>query len=84
MVRLFARCDLTLCSMIVKYRLQDDILLTHSAPAVMRKDPDDANAKETYLEPGELTIWRWLSMFRFFPVRAEEHSKASLRPISSV
>ena len=54
-------------------RLTDDMLLTHSAPALMRKhfEPDDkvpeGVEKETYVEAGEITIWRWLGMDRFFP-----------------
>jgi len=50
-------------------RLQDDLLLTHSAPAIMKKRPLDPKSKSTYIEPGELIIWRWLSVDRFFPPR---------------
>lgn len=49
------------------YRLEDDILLTHSAPAMMRYNPGSSTNKKTYLEPGEFAVWRWLGMNRFFP-----------------
>ncbi|KIM48256.1 hypothetical protein M413DRAFT_61975 [Hebeloma cylindrosporum] len=52
--------------------LQEDLLLTHSAPALMRVHPDDPVNKETYLEAGELIIWRWLGLDRFFPVEHED------------
>jgi hypothetical protein len=33
----------------------------------MRQPLDDKEAKETFLEPGQLTVWRWLATHRFFP-----------------
>ncbi|KAJ2928952.1 hypothetical protein H1R20_g8138, partial [Candolleomyces eurysporus] len=47
--------------------LDHDILLTHSAPAMMRNIPGSSTNKKTYLEPGEFIVWRWLGMNRFFP-----------------
>ncbi|OCH96082.1 hypothetical protein OBBRIDRAFT_861953 [Obba rivulosa] len=43
--------------------LSIDILVTHSAPALMLRDPDD----DTYYESGTITVWRWLGLNRFFP-----------------
>lgn len=45
--------------------MSHDVLLTHSAPAVMRRNPSDH--KHTYLEEGTMVLWRWLGMDRFFP-----------------
>ncbi|KAK0464872.1 uncharacterized protein EV420DRAFT_925852 [Desarmillaria tabescens] len=47
--------------------LEDDTLLSHSAPAIMRLDPSDIGNKVTYIEPGTIVLWRWLSLNRFFP-----------------
>ena len=33
----------------------------------MRTNPNDAQDKSTYLDPGELIVWRWLGIDRFFP-----------------
>ncbi|KDR84928.1 hypothetical protein GALMADRAFT_233399 [Galerina marginata CBS 339.88] len=65
--------------------LQHDLLLTHSAPAIMRVSPDSKKDKETYLEAGELIIWRWLSVDRFFPTGYEDNpdSLRGLRGCSS-
>ncbi|KAJ3507856.1 hypothetical protein NLJ89_g6071 [Agrocybe chaxingu] len=63
--------------------LQDDLLLTHSAPAIMRVAPEDPNNKATYLEPGELIIWRWLGLNRFFPPGYEDTLPLVLRGCSS-
>ncbi|KAF9535413.1 hypothetical protein CPB83DRAFT_753678 [Crepidotus variabilis] len=59
-------------------RLADDILLTHSAPAHMRRYPNDSNDRETYLEPGELILWRWLGVDRFFPPKWEDLKASDL------
>jgi hypothetical protein len=66
------------------HRLQDDMLLTHSAPATMRKYPNDIHNKETYVEAGELIIWRWLGVDRFFPPGYEDAPPTVLRGCSSV
>ncbi|TFK77154.1 hypothetical protein BDN72DRAFT_783997 [Pluteus cervinus] len=47
--------------------LHNDTLISHSAPAVMYQDTERPNPRETYLEAGELVIWRWLGVDRFFP-----------------
>jgi polycomb protein EED len=66
-------------------RLDHDILLTNSAPALLREKPDIEDAKETYLEAGTLTIWRWLGIDRFFPPgHDEEHRQEVLRGCASV
>ncbi|KAL4242151.1 WD40/YVTN repeat-like-containing domain superfamily protein [Abortiporus biennis] len=44
--------------------LSQDILISHSAPAIMRKDPD---GDDIYYEEGTIVIWRWLGFERFFP-----------------
>lgn len=66
------------------YRLHHDLLLTHSAPALMKKRPDDLECKATYLEPGELTVWRWLGMDRFFPPDKGDIRQSILRGCASV
>ena len=50
----------------------------------MRRYPNDSHNKECYLEPGELIIWRWLGVDRFFPPRYEETPQSVLRGCSSV
>lgn len=57
------------------HRLEHDLLLTHSAPAIMRTSPDNPQDKSTYLVPGELIIWRWLGFDRFFPPNQEADEK---------
>ncbi|KDQ63385.1 hypothetical protein JAAARDRAFT_169149 [Jaapia argillacea MUCL 33604] len=50
--------------------LSQDILLTHSAPALMRtKD------RKTYDEAGTMTMWRWLGVDRFFPPGQLQYQK---------
>ncbi|KAF8905524.1 WD40-repeat-containing domain protein [Gymnopilus junonius] len=65
--------------------LQDDLLLTHSAPAVMRVSPDSKHDKRTYTEAGELVMWRWLGVDRFFSAQFEQEGDAvfNLRGCSS-
>lgn len=65
-------------------RLEHDILLTHSAPAIMRTFPDNPQNKSTYLVPGEVIIWRWFGIDRFFPPGQEEVSHNVLHGCSSV
>ncbi|KZT02634.1 WD40 repeat-like protein [Laetiporus sulphureus 93-53] len=43
--------------------LSDDILISHCAPALMRKTYKD----EIYEENGTVVIWQWLGFNRFFP-----------------
>ncbi|KAI0375088.1 WD40 repeat-like protein [Pilatotrama ljubarskyi] len=45
--------------------LADDILVSHSAPALMRRDQE--NIEDTYYEEGTVAVWQWLSLNRFFP-----------------
>lgn len=71
--------------MTVGYRLDHDILLTHSAPALMRELLDDTDPKKTFLEPGQIIIWRWLAIDRFFPPRSGDETRQSvLRGCASV
>lgn len=49
----------------------------------MRKDPDNPKGYKTYIEAGELTIWRWLGLDRFFPA-AYEVSDPFLRGVPRV
>lgn len=66
------------------YRLEDDLLMTHSAPAIMRVDPDDPRGNKTYIEAGELTIWRWLGLDRFFPADQEVKPPVALLSVGPV
>jgi hypothetical protein len=50
----------------------------------MRHYPDDPDKKETYLEAGELIIWRWLGLDRFFPAGHEDVQTRLYRGISAV
>ncbi|TFK41221.1 WD40-repeat-containing domain protein [Crucibulum laeve] len=61
----------------------DDMLLAHSAPAVMRVKPTNPHNKETYLEPGELTVFRWLGLDRFFPPGHEDTPRDTLKGCAS-
>lgn len=62
--------------------LQHDLLLTHSGPALMRTYQDPMN-KTVHTEPGELVIWRWLGIDRFFPPDKEDVSQDLLRGCAS-
>jgi hypothetical protein len=64
-------------------RLQHDLLLTHSGPALMRTYQDPMN-KTVHVETGELVIWRWLGIDRFFPPDKEDISQDLLRGCASV
>lgn len=44
-------------------RLSDDILVSHSASALMRGRSVD----HMYEEPGTVAVWRWLGLDRFLP-----------------
>lgn len=50
------------------HRINQDILLTHSAPAMMRRRDDIP--EDIYEEAGTLVLWRWLGFDRFFPPNA--------------
>ncbi|RPD82467.1 WD40 repeat-like protein [Lentinus tigrinus ALCF2SS1-7] len=45
--------------------LADDILASCSAPALMRRTPDEP--EDTYWEDGTVVVWQWLGFNRFFP-----------------
>ncbi|KAK7694742.1 hypothetical protein QCA50_001930 [Cerrena zonata] len=48
--------------------LSQDTLLTHSAPAWMRKPAtNEQDEHDYYQENGTVVIWRWLGFDRFFP-----------------
>ncbi|KAA1471550.1 WD40 repeat-like protein [Dentipellis sp. KUC8613] len=52
--------------------LSQDLLLSHSAPAVMCRDireplRDAIEKNNLYEEPGTMQVWRWLGFNRFFP-----------------
>jgi len=71
--------------MIVGYRLHHDLLLTHSAPALMREHLNNPESKATFLEPGQLIIWRWLAIDRFFPPGSDNEMRQNvLRGCASV
>ncbi|KII93926.1 hypothetical protein PLICRDRAFT_409781 [Plicaturopsis crispa FD-325 SS-3] len=48
--------------------LNDDTLITHSLPALMRRHEDVRD--DIYYEPGTVVLWRWLGLDRFFPPNA--------------
>jgi len=49
-----------------------DVLETHSAPALMRRNEDK---EDVYFEDGTIAIWRWLGFDRFFPPDQPKPSK---------
>ncbi|KAH9486992.1 hypothetical protein JR316_0001058 [Psilocybe cubensis] len=63
--------------------LSTDMLLSHTAPAIMRDAPDDKNNKRVHIEPGELAVWQWLGLDRFFPATHEEANIHGLRGCAS-
>jgi hypothetical protein len=65
-------------------RLTAELLVSHSAPAIMREDPHDQANRATYLEPGQLVVWRWLALNRFFNPQFYEVRQATLRGCQSV
>lgn len=71
----------------VAARLDHDILLTYSSPAVLRtRDFVVDDDKDTYLESGTLSIWRWLGIDRFFPPGYDDEPprQGALRGCASV
>ncbi|KAJ3779153.1 WD40-repeat-containing domain protein [Lentinula raphanica] len=65
--------------------LTHDTLLTHSAPARMRINPPSnteslpsGSRQSLPDEPGSLTVWKWLSIDRFFPFGWDE---GGFRPV---
>ena len=51
-------------------RLSDDVLMTHCASWLGHVN-DDTRSPEFQEFPGTLTLWKWLSLRRFFPVGKE-------------
>ncbi|CAL1695645.1 unnamed protein product [Somion occarium] len=47
--------------------LSQDVLMSHSAPAWMRKVGDGEEPYEYFQEHGTIVVWRWLGFDRFFP-----------------
>ena len=64
--------------------MQDDVLLSHSAPAILRENPKDVDDKRTYSSPGEIIVWRWLGLNRFFPPDKQQMRLDFLRGCASV
>lgn len=50
----------------------------------MRNNPLDTEDKTTYLEPGEIAVWRWLGLNRFFPPDKQNVKQTVLRGCASV
>ncbi|KAG6885586.1 hypothetical protein C0993_012588 [Termitomyces sp. T159_Od127] len=63
--------------------LQPDLLLSHSAPAIMRQTSSNTESRETWIEPGQLVVWRWLSLNRFFPLEHSDVRQDILRGCAS-
>ncbi|KAJ3573661.1 hypothetical protein NP233_g2285 [Leucocoprinus birnbaumii] len=68
--------------------LNDEILMSHSPSSTLRTDPLDPDNKDTYLAPGEIVVWKWLALLRFFPpkyddLRAEGKTQSVLRGCAS-
>jgi len=68
------------------FRLSDDTLLTHSAPAILRGDDDNTSSivsevnfdsSRDELESGTIMLWRWLGLDRFFPPGWEPQTRFS-------
>lgn len=66
-----------------------DTLISHNPSAILRDEPNDIENKKTHLVPGEIVVWRWLGLDRFFPplydnLRAEGQTQSVLRGCASV
>ncbi|KAF9457454.1 WD40-repeat-containing domain protein [Collybia nuda] len=57
-----------------------DMLLTHCTPALM-KTSINQESKDTFIETGQMAIWRWLGIERFFP--SGDHEQIVLRGCAS-
>lgn len=55
--------------------LHHDLLLTHSAPALMKEH--NTESKAMFLESGQLIVWRWLAIDRFFPPGSGEETRGN-------
>ncbi|KAI0048364.1 WD40 repeat-like protein [Auriscalpium vulgare] len=63
--------------------LSDDVLISHSAPAFMRKQDEPNPIYKTWDEGGSIVVWRWLGLDRFFPAN-KPPGEAPLRGCASV
>lgn len=67
-----------------------DTLVSHSPSALFRDDPNEINGnRNTHPVPGEIVVWRWLGLDRFFPplydnMRADGQTQGVLRGCASV
>lgn len=69
--------------------MSHDTLISHNPSAILRTDPTDEDNKDTYMVPGEIVVWTWLGLDRFFPplyddLKAEGRSQTVLRGCASV
>ncbi|KAM6498056.1 hypothetical protein JOM56_006004 [Amanita muscaria] len=48
-------------------KLSEDILQTHSAPVILPTTADDGQPVEFITEYGDLLLWQWLGLKRYFP-----------------
>ncbi|KAF9040560.1 WD40-repeat-containing domain protein [Panaeolus papilionaceus] len=63
--------------------LLQDVLVTHSAPSIMKCKPGDPEDKRVYQEAGEISVWQWLGFDRFFPAQFQDARPQTLRGCSS-
>ncbi|KAF7784640.1 hypothetical protein Agabi119p4_805 [Agaricus bisporus var. burnettii] len=68
--------------------MSHDTLISHNPSAILRTDPTDEDNKDTYMVPGEIVVWTWLGLDRFFPplyddLKAEGRSQTVLRGCAS-
>jgi polycomb protein EED len=69
--------------------ISHNVLISHNPSAILRSDPLDGENKDTYIVPGEIVVWTWLGLDRFFPplyddLRAEGRPQTVLRGCASV
>ncbi|KIL70894.1 hypothetical protein M378DRAFT_6776 [Amanita muscaria Koide BX008] len=55
--------------------LSEDILQTHSAPVILPTTADDGQPVEFITEPGDLLLWQWLGLKRYFPPHATTYQQ---------
>ncbi|KAK2461960.1 hypothetical protein APHAL10511_006423 [Amanita phalloides] len=59
--------------------LSDNILLSHNAPTVLCTKLDENGKAKYTMDAGELVLWRWLSLDRFFPQDLQTY-RQTVRP----
>ncbi|KAL9715888.1 hypothetical protein Ac2012v2_000331 [Leucoagaricus gongylophorus] len=69
--------------------LNHENLISHSPSSSLRTDPLDTDKRDTCLAPGEVVVWKWLGLNRFFPplydeLRIQGKSQSILRGCASV